>query len=142
MVRKLVSTVFAAMLLLSLGMQVSATEADGSIRVSLDLGELPAINGSLTLYQVGTPVTDGYRIAEGLYMVVQQERIDGFHVIEPFLVLLARDGAWNVQIDLEPAPIIAENPQTGQPVTPLLGAMGMAVSGVGLYLCADSKRRK
>lgn len=189
MVRKLVSTVFAAMLLLSLGMQVSATEADGSIRVSLDLGELPAINGSLTLYQVGTPVTDGYRIAEGfgggivktedaqsphlakwlaegageaglrlpvdvdgnaafsnlaegLYMVVQQERIDGFHVIEPFLVLLARDGAWNVQIDLEPAPIIAENPQTGQPVTPLLGAMGMVVSGVGLYLCADSKRRK
>ena len=189
MVRKFAGMVFAVVLVLSLGMQAGAVEDGGSIGISLNLGELPAINGSLTLYQVGIPVTDGYRIVEGfgggivktedaqsphlanwlaegageagvripvdvdgntvfsgleegLYMVVQQERIDGFHVIEPLLVGLNRDGNWNVQINLAPEPIIAENPQTGQPVAPLLGAMGMVASGVGLYLCADSKRRK
>lgn len=181
--------VFAVMLAMSLGLQTGAVEDGGSIRISLNVGELPVTNGSLALYQVGIPVPDGYRIVEGfgggivktedaqsahlakwlaegageagihlsidvdghtkfsnleegLYLVVQQERMDGFHVIEPILVRLVRGENWNVQIDLDPAPIIAENPQTGQPVAPLLGAMGMVASGVGLYLCADSKRRK
>lgn len=189
MARKLVSTVFAAMLLLSLGVQARGAEAGGSIRISLNVGELPVTNGSLALYQVGTPVTDGFRIAEGfgggivktedaqsshlakwlaegageagirlpidvdgntafqnleegLYLIVQPERMDGFHPIEPLLVMLRRDNIWNVQINMDPDPIVADNPQTGQPVAPLLGAMGLVASGVGLYLCVDNKRRK
>lgn len=189
MVRKLVGMVLAVLLLLGISVQVGAAEEGGSIQISLNLGELPAINGSLTLYQVGTPVTDGYRIAEGfgggivktedaqsvhlakwlaegageagirkqidvdgqtkfsglpegLYMVVQQERVDGFHEIEPILVMLPRAETWDVQISLDPAPIVVDNPQTGQPAAPLLGAMGLVFSGVGLYLCADNKRRK
>lgn len=191
MIRKMVCTLFAAVMLLNLSTGANAAE-DGSIRVSLNLGELPAVNGSLTLYQVGTPVEEGYRLTEGfggdivkeedaqsphlakwlaegagdsgvdrlldvdgnakfshlqegLYLVVQREKTDGFHPLEPFLLKLPNDGRWQLQVNAEPEPIVVDeltNPQTGQPAAPFLGAMGLVGSGIGLYLCIDSKRRK
>lgn len=192
MVRKMVCTVFAAVMLISLGIRASAAEEGGSIWVSLDFGELPATNGTLMLYQVGKPVTDGYRLVEGfgggivkvedaqsphlakwlaeaagesgierlldvdgnakfshleegLYLIVQTEKTDGFYPLEPFLLMMPSGERWNLQVNAEPEAIVAYlsgNPQTGQPLAPLLGAMGMVASGVGLYLCVDRKRRK
>ena len=195
MIRKLASSLFAAAVLLGVGIRANAAETGGTVRVSLDAGELPVTNGAITLYQVGTPVTDGYRITEGfgggivksddatspylaqwlaesageagktvnldvdgnvtfsnlengLYLIVQTERMDGFYPIKPFLVTIPDDGQWQVQVSPKTEPIIIENlenlenPQTGQPIAPLLGAMGLVASGVGLYLCVDSKRRK
>lgn len=81
-------------------------------------------------------------LQDGLYLVVQTERMDGFHVIAPFLTELGpENGRW-VHAQPKTEPIIWENPQTGQPIMPLLGAMGMVVSGVALYLCVDSRRKK
>lgn len=192
MVRKVVCTVFAAAMLLGLSSPAHAAEDVGSIRVSLNLGELPAINGIVTLYQVGTPMADGYRMAdifgggivkdadaqspylakwlaeaagdsglrqpldpdgnaefsnlqEGLYLVTQTERTDGFYSFEPFLLKLPNETRWHLQVNVEPEPIVADtlaNPQTGQPAAPLLGAMGMAASAAGLSVCMDKKRRK
>lgn len=189
MIRKLVSILFAATVVLGAGVQANAAEKGGTIHIWLDAGELPVTNGAITLYQVGTPMTDGYRIMdsfgggivkeadatsdhlaqwlaeaagksgrtafldvdgnvvfsdleEGLYLVVQTERMDGFYTIKPFLVTMPSDGQWEVQRSPQTDPIVIDNPQTGQPFAPLLGAMGLVASGVGIYLCVDSRRRK
>ena len=42
----------------------AAAEDTGSIRLRLEVGDLPVINGAVTLYQVGIKVEDGYRITE------------------------------------------------------------------------------
>ncbi len=188
MFKRLASVFFAGALVLGLGVPARAAQG-GSITVSLDAGELPVTNGAMTLYQVGTPVEDGYRIAEhfgggmvkgddaasphlalwlaegagesgktinldvdgnvtfsnlpdGLYLLMQTERMDGFYPVQPFLVALPTAGERKIRYYPKNEPIILDNPQTGDPITPLLGAMGMVVSGVGLYLCADKKRKK
>lgn len=189
MIKKLVNFLFAAAVVLGLGIPASAAQSAGEICIWLDAGELPVTNGAITLYQVGTPVTDGYSITEafgggivkeedatsshlaqwltesagesgmtqyldvdgyvtfsdleeGLYLVVQTEKMDGFYPIKPFLVTIPCDGAWEIKAEPKTEPIVADNPKTGQPLAPLLGAMGLVASGVGLYLCVDSKRKK
>lgn len=42
----------------------SAAQNGGSLWVKLDVGDLPVINGAFTLYRVGVPISDGYRILE------------------------------------------------------------------------------
>lgn len=180
---------FAGVLALGLSLPAQAAQEGGSISLSLDMGELPALNGAITLYQVGVPAGEGYRIVEnfgsgfvcaedalsqelalwladgagdfgwtvnldvegdvtfsgltdGLYLLLQTERTDGFHPIAPQLVTIPCSGAYQVHLNPATNPIIWENPQTGQPIAPLLGAMGMVLSGVGLYLCLDKKRKK
>ena len=54
----------AVILMVTLPLTASA-ENLGSIQVQLDAGELPVINGAVTLYQVGVKVENGYRITEG-----------------------------------------------------------------------------
>lgn len=188
MIGKLGRMALAAVLVLGLSIPASAAE-EGRVRVWLDAGELPVTNGSLTLYHVGTPTADGYRItegfgggivktedaqsrhlalwlaesagetgktihldvdgnvcftglADGLYLVVQTERMDGFYPIQPFLVTIPGEESRSISVSPRTEPIVIENPQTGDPLTPLLGAMGLVASGVGLYLCVDKKRRK
>lgn len=189
MIKKLVSFLFAAVVVFGVSIQADAAQKTGEIHISLDAGELPVTNGAITLYLVGTPVSDGYCITEGfgggivkeadatsphlaqwlaqsageagktvsldvdgnvtfseleegLYLAVQTERMDGFHPINPFMLTLPSDGTWEVRAYPKTEPIVVDNPQTGQPIAPLLGAMGLVASGVGLYLCVDSKRRK
>ena len=79
-------------------------------------------------------------LEEGLYLVVQTERMDGFYTIKPFLMTLPCEGQWNVLASPKVQPIVAELPQTGQDPLPFLGILGMALSGTGLLLCR--KRRK
>ncbi len=52
-----------AALLLQTSIPVQAAETEGSLRISLDTGELPVTNGAVTLYQAGTPVPEGYQVA-------------------------------------------------------------------------------
>ena len=42
----------------------AATEMLGSIRVTLDPGDLAVVNGSVSLYQVGISTEEGYRITD------------------------------------------------------------------------------
>lgn len=77
----------------------------------------------------------------GLYLILQTQPTDGFHPIAPFLVAVPENGEQSILVYPPTEPIIAENPQTRQPLAPLLGAVGMMISGVGLCLTAGRKRK-
>lgn len=64
MIKRMGMVFAAAVLVLSLGLTARAAETSGSIRISMNTGELPVTNGAVTLYAVGKPVTEGYRIGE------------------------------------------------------------------------------
>ena len=180
--RKSILLLCMAALLLTLSPVAMADDGRGSIRVKLDTGDIPVINGAVTLYQVGIKVEEGYRITEGfgggivrksdadseklalwlaesaeeqgmpmlldadgnavfseleqgLYMLVQTERVDGFYPIYPVLVTVPQEDNWNPQIRREPVPVVTELPKTGQSPIPFLGVLGMLLSSAGLLLC-------
>lgn len=170
-----------------LTMTASASEDKGSIQIKLNVGELPVINGAFTLYRVGSPISDGYRIGEevgggfvreedaasphlaqwlsgmeekqgttglldvdgnvvfsdlqeGLYLLVQTERTDGFYPIQPFLAAIPGNGKQNVSFYLEPLPMVADSPPTGQDPTPYIGAIGLVLSVLGMAWCTGGRR--
>ena len=176
-----------AVWLFSMSAVAAAAEKRGSIRVKLDAGDLPVINGAVTLYQVGVKMEDGYRITEafgggiirqsdadseklaqwlaesagetgihmlldadgnaifseleeGLYMLVQTERMDGFYPIYPVLLTIPQEENWDLLVHKAPAPVVTELPQTGQSPIPFLGVLGMFLSAAGLLLCRKKIR--
>ena len=165
----------------------AAAENRGSIRLKLEAGDLPVINGAVTLYQVGIKVEEGYRITEafgggivrqddadseklaqwlaesaseaglhmlldadgnavfseleeGLYMLVQTERIDGFYPIYPVLLTIPQEDNWDVLVHRSPSPVVTELPKTGQSPIPFFGVLGMFLSAAGLLLCCKKSR--
>ncbi len=81
-------------------------------------------------------------LEEGLYMLVQTERMDGFYPIYPVLMPVPNEENWNIQIHREPAPVVTEIPQTGQSPIPFFGVLGMILSSAGLLLCAGKSRKR
>jgi len=170
-------------------MPVAAAGNKGSIQVDLKTGDVPVINGAVTLYQVGIKTKDGYQIAEtfgggvvrqdetdsrklaqwlaetagvngmtllldvdgtavypeleqGLYILVQTERIDGFYPIYPVLLTIPSDEKWDLEISRDLVPVVTEIPQTGQSPIPFFGVLGMILSSTGLLLCAQKNRKR
>ena len=80
------------------------------------------------------------QLEEGLYMLVQTERIDGFYPIHPVLLTVPEGDSWDVQIRRQPVPIVTELPKTGQSPAPFLGILGMILSSAGLLLCSKKSR--
>lgn len=164
-------------------------ETLGSVQVKLDTGELPVVNGGVSLYQVGIKVEEGYRIREGfgggivhqedadsdklaqwlaesagengisllldadgqavfseleegLYMLIQTERTDGFYPIYPILFTVPEEDQWDVKIYREPVPVVTELPKTGQSSVPFFGILGMVLSSTGLLLCTGKNRKR
>ena len=185
--RKGMWLVCVAVWLFSLSTVASAAENRGSIQVKLEAGDLPVINGAVTLYQVGDKVEEGYRIREafgggiirqsdadseklaqwlaesaeeagmsmlldadgnaifseleeGLYMLVQTERIDGFYPIYPVLLTIPQEDNWDLLVHKAPVPVVTELPKTGQSPIPFLGVLGMVLSATGLLLCRKKIR--
>lgn len=64
MIRKMVCALFAAVMLLGLGVQARAEEMSGTLRITLENGETIVTEGEMTLYYVGKKVSDGYRLTE------------------------------------------------------------------------------
>ncbi|MGN0976689.1 MAG: LPXTG cell wall anchor domain-containing protein [Faecousia sp.] len=62
MFRRMWPVVLAVMLLPLLGLRTMAAEETGSIRVTMQRGET-TIGGAVTLYRVGEPISEGYRLA-------------------------------------------------------------------------------
>ena len=81
-------------------------------------------------------------LEEGLYMLVQTQRMDGFYPILPMLLTVPRDGIWDVREYRNPAPIVTEIPKTGQTMIPYFGILGMISSGSGLVLCRKYQRKR
>ena len=165
-----------------------AGEYGKSIRICLNVGELPVTNGAFTLYRVGTPISDGYRIEEdygggfvrdedalsphlaqwmnsmeakrgqcvlldvdgnavftdlenGLYLLKQTEKTDGFYPIQPFLVSVSDEKDNEILLYLEPLPMVSEAPPTGQDPAPFIGLVGMLLSLAGLAFCTGGRKR-
>ncbi len=81
-------------------------------------------------------------LEEGLYMLVQTERMDGFYPILPILLTVPRNGEWAVREYRNPVPIVTEIPKTGQTILPYFGVLGMILSGSGLVLCSKSQKNR
>ena len=174
-------------ILFSLSTSAEATEMKGSLEVKLDAGELPVINGAVTIYLVGVPIEGGYRlldrygggivraedvgsrnlafwlgeltdsgrellldvdgrvvfsgVEEGLYLVEQTQRMDGFYPFRAFLAEVPADGQWTRRFAPAVFPITDEPPCTGD-VTIYLAALGMLLSGGGLVCCGIWNRKK
>lgn len=187
--RKILCFVTAIFLLLPLSLCVSATEYTGSIRISMNVGDLAVTNGAFTLHRVGIRISDGYKITnefgggfvnmedalsphlaqwlaetnvdsgrtllldadgnavfsqlgEGLYLVAQTEKTDGFYPIQPFLMTIPRDGRWDIPINVDPLPMKTASPETGQEDVLLLGVLGMAGSAMGIGLCTARRKKE
>ena len=81
-------------------------------------------------------------LEEGLYMLVQTSRMDGFYPIYPVLLSVPEDNNWDIQIYREPVPVVTELPKTGQSPLPFFGVLGMVLSSAGLLLCARKKGKQ
>ena len=79
-------------------------------------------------------------LEEGLYMLVQTERIDGFYPIYPVLLTIPLEENWDVLVHKAPVPVVTEIPKTGQSPIPFLGVLGMVLSATGLLLCRKKIR--
>lgn len=188
MMKKICLMLCGVLLLPVLVLSASASGSEGSLWVKLDVGDLPVINGAFTLYRVGTPISDGYRIGEefgggfvreadarsphlaqwlngmeqkegiailldvdgnavfseldeGLYLLVQTERTDGFYPIQPLLLTIPMEGRRDINLCLEPLPMVAASPSTGQDPTPYIGVIGLVISLAGMMLCTGGRKR-
>ena len=98
------------------------------------LNDMEHKQGSTVLLDAdGNAVFSG--LQEGLYLLVQTERTDGFYPIQPFLVQVPGSGKQHVSLYLEPLPMVAGSPPTGQDPTPYIGAAGLVISLLGMILC-------
>lgn len=186
-VKKVIFALAAAGMLLGMGPKVRAAEESGSIRVDIVIEELAVTNGALTLYRVGFPVQEGYRITEsfgggivqskdaqsphlaqwlaqmtegdgeerlldadgdavfsdledGLYLVMQTEKMDGFYPMGPQLVTVPQGEMWDVEVQVLPLPIVADNPRTGEGPGVFLWMIGMMGSGLGIAVCVRKRK--
>lgn len=172
---------------MSLSISAGASEMKGSVEVKLDAGELPVINGAVTIYLVGIPIEGGYRlldrygggivraedvgssnlafwlgeltdggrellldvdgrvvfsgVEEGLYLVEQTQRMDGFYPFRAFLAEVPSGGRWTRRFEPAVLPITDESPCTGD-LTLYLGTLSMFLSGIGLIACGIWERKE
>lgn len=85
---------------------------------------------------------DFYGLTEGLYLLVQTQAPEGWQRAAAFLVPIPLNGQWEVLSCPKTAELLTESPQTGQHPAPLFAAMGMVLSGLGLYFCLENLRKK
>ena len=99
--KRIMCTLVGAVLGLSLAVPVSAAEETGTIRLDLDAGELPVINGEVTLYRVGEEMPGGYRlVTEFGGGIVQEPDARSPHLAQ-WLSQMARDGGATLLLDAD-----------------------------------------
>lgn len=81
-------------------------------------------------------------LPEGLYLIQQSQTEDHQEAFDPILVSIPTDGVWTVGVLPKSRVILTEAPKTGQFMSPLIGAMGLVLSILGLCACVDRIRRK
>lgn len=85
---------------------------------------------------------DFVNLEEGLYLLVQSEKTAGYVPIDPVLIPIPLEGKWNIQAWPKVIDERLLSPRTGQHPAPIIGAMGLVLSGLALVLCVDKIRRK
>ena len=89
----------------------------------------------------GTAMFSG--LPEGVYLLTQRKPAPGGEAVMPLLVRIPEeDGTWLAQII--PRMKGYDGPQTGEPMTPVIAAMGMVISafGIGIWYENWHKGRK
>ena len=81
-------------------------------------------------------------LGEGLYLLTQTEAPEGWLPADPVLIPMPLAGQWEIQAYPKTAELFTPSPQTGQQAWPMLGAMGLVLSGTGLYFCLEKLRKK
>lgn len=81
-------------------------------------------------------------LKKGLYLLIQRSAPEGYACVQPFLIPIPMDGQWEVQAYPKISLLLTESPKTGQHPAPLIGAMGLILSGTGLYFCLEKLRKK
>lgn len=113
----------------------------GSDQLALWLAETADENGMTMLLDA-----DGHAVfselEEGLYILVQTERMDGFYPIRPVLLTIPEEDRWDLTIYREPVPVVTEIPKTGESPILFLGVLGMIFSSIGLFISARKVRRR
>lgn len=79
-------------------------------------------------------------LPDGLYLLIQEEHMEGFYPFQPFLVELSEESGRNLQLSPMVYPIVLEIPATGQGVQIFWGMLGMMGSGLGILGCFFCKR--
>ena len=115
------------------------SEDAASSNLAYWLRELAGSGQELLLDVDGRVVFSG--IEEGLYLVEQTQRMDGFYPFRAFLAEVPADGQWTRRFAPAVFPITDEPPCTGD-VTIYLAALGMLLSGGGLVCCGIWNRKK
>lgn len=108
-------------------------EDAGSGHLALYLSELAGGGRELLLDVDGRVVFSN--LEEGLYLVKQTERMDGFYPFRACLVSIPTNGQWDLSLAPTTVPITMDSPQTGDGMRLTLGAAGMVLSGLGLAAC-------
>ena len=111
----------------------------GSRNLAFWLGELADSGKELLLDVDGRVVFSG--VEEGLYLVEQTRRMDGFYPFRAFLAEVPAGGQWTRCFEPAVLPITDEPPCTGD-VTIYLSALGMLLYGGGLVCCGIWGRKK
>lgn len=81
-------------------------------------------------------------LKEGLYLLTQKEAPEGFYFAAPFLIPIPMYGQWEVYAKPKTSELLTQSPKTGQHPTHLIGAMGLVLSGAGIYLCVNKIKKK
>ena len=103
------------------------------------LRELAGSGKELLLDVDGRVVFSG--VEEGLYLLVQTQRMDGFYPFRAFLAEVPAGNQWTRRYEPAVMPITDEPPLTGDVTFPL-AVLGMALSGGGLVCCGLWNRKK
>ena len=111
----------------------------GSGHLALYLSELAGGGRELLLDVDGRVVFSG--VEEGLYLVEQTQRMDGFYPFRAFLAEVPLDGRWTRRFKPAVNPITDEPPCTGD-LTLYLGTLSMFLSGIGLIACGIWERKE
>lgn len=81
-------------------------------------------------------------LEEGLYLLTQSDAPEGYACCSPFLICIPLNGSWEIHARPKIGLLQTESPRTAQRPTPLFGAMGLILSGSGLYFCMEKLRKK
>ena len=111
----------------------------GSGSLAYWLSELACSGRELLLDVDGRVVFSG--LEEGLYLVEQPQRMDGFYPFRAFLAEVPSGGRWTRRFEPAVNPITDEPPCTGD-LTLYLGTLGMLLSGSGLFACGIRERKR
>lgn len=180
MKQKLFSLLAALAVVLGMPGRCFATQT-GSMLVSLGRKDPVTKGGSVTIYQVGQPISGGYRLedafgggmvamedvysvalanwlaeqaesggtklrldengyadftglAEGLYLLVQEEPIPGYYPMAPFLVELPYQGEWDVLANPKEQQLGEPSPKTGESPLPVVACGSLLLSGLGIAI--------